>query len=253
MLTLDVALRWMQGLAGVAALVGTLELLVTRASWGDDGTWRWRTLRDEMAWAGPFLSTRGFTLLLGARALTAAGLIVAPSLALAGALWVTSLLVNLRFRGPYNGGSDHMLMIVLTALVVAMAGAAVPVVVQGAMAWVGAQGVLSYWIAGLAKLRHRAWREGSVLPVLVAIPAYGVPARTQRLLSHGAIARVAAWGVLAFECVFPLVLLDERLAWAGVALAAAFHLTNAWTFGLNRFLLVWAATWPAIVALAGMT
>lgn len=131
MLTLDVALRWMQGLAGVAALVGTLELLVTRASWGDDGTWRWRTLRDEMAWAGPFLSTRGFTLLLGARALTAAGLIVAPSLALAGALWVTSLLVNLRFRGPYNGGSDHMLMIVLTALVVAMAGAAVPVVEIG--------------------------------------------------------------------------------------------------------------------------
>lgn len=242
----------MQGLAGLAALVGTLELLATRASWSEDGTWRWRTLRQEMPWAGPLFGTRGFTLLLGARALAAAGLIIAPSLSFAAILWAASLPVTVRFRGPYNGGSDHMLMIVLAALVVATAGATHPIVVQGAVAWVGAQGVLSYWIAGMAKLRHRAWREGSVLPVLVAVPAYGVPAGTQRLLSHPAIARAAAVGVLAFECLLPLVLLDERLACAGAAVAAVFHLANAWTFGLNRFLLVWASTWPAIIAISGM-
>ena len=246
-------LRQVELLAAIAVLVGTSELLVIRAHWGERGTWRWSALQGELRAAAFLLDTGPFTLLLIARLAAAAVLLWQPSVAAVFVAWISTLLVSVRFRGPYNGGSDHMLAIVLTALLVGRVGEAHPMVVKGALAWVGVQAILSYVVAGIAKLRYAAWRDGTALPVLVAIPAYGVPGSTRTLLQRPAVARLAAWGVLAFECAFPAVLLGPGVAWVGIALAFAFHLANAWTFGLNRFLLTWAATWPAVLYIAGLT
>lgn len=240
-------LRWMEVAAGVAVLVATLELFMVRARWTAGGPWGWRQVAPAFPGPGAAFSDVPFTLLLALRIVGALGVMVAPGPWTAGLLWGPSLLVNLRLRGPWNGGSDHMLFIVVTALAVAELGRAHEVVVQGAVAWVGVQSILSYTIAGLAKLRSAAWRRGTALPVLLGIPAYGVPAGMRALVANPAWARLGAWGVLAFECAFPLVLIGPRVALAGVAVAALFHLGNAWTFGLNRFLLTWASTWPAIV------
>lgn len=246
------ALRWTQILAAIAALVGTLELIVTRRSWGDRGTWQWRSLRDELPWAGAVLAARPFLFLLILRAVAALFLGWDPSLVATGTLWATSLLVHLRFRGPYNGGSDHMLMLVLSALFLASLGSGHPVMQRAAVVWIGVQATLSYFVAGVAKLRSAGWRRGTVLPALLAIPAYGAPRLARQLVGNRTIATTAAWGVLAFECGFPLALLTPAATTAAIALAVAFHTANAWVFGLNRFLLVWAATWPAIAAVGAM-
>lgn len=245
--------RQVEFLAAIAVLVGTSELLVIRAHWGDRGTWRWSVLQGELGMARFFLAATPFTLLLVARLAAAMVLLWQPSLVAIVLAWFTTLLVSVRFRGPYNGGSDHMLAIVLTALLVARVGDAHAMVVKGAVVWVGVQGVLSYAVAGIAKLRYAAWREGTALPVLVAIPAYGVPTPVRALLQRPVVARLVAWGVLTFECGFPAVLLGPTVAWVGIGTAFAFHVANAWTFGLNRFLLTWAATWPAILYVAGLT
>lgn len=250
---LYMVLRQVELLAAIAVLIGTSELLVIRAHWGDRGTWRWSILQHEMRPAGFLLAAGPFTLLLVARLAAAAFLLWQPALVASFVIWFSTLLVSVRFRGPYNGGSDHMLAIVLTAVLVARLGEAHEMVVKGAVAWVGVQAILSYVVAGIAKLRYAAWRRGSALPVLVAIPAYGVPSSTRTLLQRPVVARLAAWSVLAFECGFPAVLLGPRVAWVGIAIAFAFHLGNAWTFGLNRFLLTWAATWPAVRYIAGLT
>lgn len=256
MLTLPpeyVALRHVEVLASVAMFIGTMELFAIRAHWGERGTWRWSSLQDELGFARWALATRPFTGLLVARLLAAAWLLREPSLIAMVVAWVTSLAVNVRFRGTYNGGSDHLLMIVLSAVLIGRVGDASPVVVRVAVVWIGVQALLSYTIAGLAKLRDAQWRSGTALPVLLAIPAYGVPTPIQALLQRPGVARAATWGVLVFECGFPLVLLGPRAAAVGIVVAAVFHVANAWVLGLNRFLLTWAATWPALVYVAGIT
>jgi hypothetical protein len=247
------ALRRVEVLASLAILIGTAELLVTRAHWGDRGTWRWSNLAEELGPARWVLATKPFGVLLVVRLLAAAWLLWEPSTTAIAVAWVSSLLVNVRFRGPYNGGSDHMLTIVQSAVLIGRVGEAHAIVVQGAMVWVGVQALFSYTVAGIAKLRHASWRDGRALPGLLAIPAYGVPVGVRALLQRPGVARVAAWGVLAFECGFPLVLLGPHVARAGVGLALAFHLANAWVLGLNRFLFTWAATWPALLYVAERT
>lgn len=246
-------IRLTQLLAGVAVVVGTLELLVVRRAWSDLGIWRWSVLRREMSALGVLLGQRSFTAVLLVR--LAAGVALIAGAPAVGPLvaWITSLLVNLRFRGTYNGGSDHMLMIVLTALVITSAGAHSEVLVKAAVVWIGVQSILSYAIAGVAKLVHRSWRNGEAMRAFAGLRAYGAPALASKALGNPAVARYAAWSVLLFECGFPAVLLGPRVAVVFIAMAAVFHMVNAGVLGLNRFLLTWAATWPAVWHVATLT
>ena len=139
--TVEVALWWMERLAGLAALQGTLELLVWRRHLRDDGTWRWETLSREMRWLAPLLRYRPFIGILSLRLACAALLLAGVRGATVPVLWLASLLVNIRFRGSTNGGSDMMGMVVLTGVGVAHVGASAPVVVQGALVYVAAQAV----------------------------------------------------------------------------------------------------------------
>jgi len=246
-LTAPATLRWIEVLASLSAMQGTLELLAWRRHVADDGTWRWSTLSRELRWLRPVLAYRPFLALLVVRLTCAALLLAGVHGAVAPILWVTSLLANIRFRGSTNGGSDMMLMVVLTALVVAHLAAASPMVVQGALVYVAAQSVMSYFIAGVVKLINAPWRRGVALASFVATPHFGAPAPLRHQLTRPTLAFVASWGVMAFECAFPLALTGPRAAALFVALAACFHLGNVAAFGLNRFLLAWSASWPAVL------
>ena len=248
------ALRATEVLVAVAIAIGTLELLALRRAFSDEGTWRWVSLAPELGRMGVVLRYRPFLLLLGVRLVAAlallAGITTGGLVALV--LWVTSLLVNVRFRGTFNGGSDAMTMVVLTGLAVAHLGAGHPVVVTGAMLYIAAQAILSYFIAGVVKVVNPDWRNGEALRAFVARRDVAAPLVVQRLL-EGRPARVAAsWLVMGFELAFPLALASPPLAFALVGIAAAFHLGNVVTFGLNRFLMAWAASWPAVVAAASL-
>jgi hypothetical protein len=148
-----------------------------------------------------------------------------------------------RFRGTFNGGSDAMLLVVLLGLAIARSG--VPAVGLG---YIAAQLVLSYVLAGVAKLREPRWRDGSALAALVALPSYGVPPALIGFLTRPAIARTAGYALLAFELGFPIALVDPTACRVLLVLAALFHLGNAIVFGLDRFLWAWLAAFPAVIA-----
>ena len=248
-------LRLVEMVAAAAVIQGTLELLVTRRALADDGTWRWATLAPELRWLAPLLAYRPFLALLVARLALAALLLAGVRPGVAPALWITSLLVNIRFRGSSNGGSDMMQMVVLTALVVAHAagplgdwlGIPSGVLVSAALLYVATQAMMSYFIAGVVKIINAPWRSGAALASFVATPHFGTPAALRRLLSGRTALLAASWSVMLFECLFPVAFLDPRLALVMVSIAGLFHLGNVAAFGLNRFLLTWAATWPAVV------
>jgi hypothetical protein len=241
------AISWCSRLASVATAIAALELIVVHRAWSERGVYAWSVLRREYSPVGARLAalvfaTPGMWLVLAVQLASAVALPwfaqpVWPWLAFA-----TTLAVAVRFRGTFNGGSDAMLLVVLLGLAIARSGA--PKVGLG---YIAAQLVLSYVLAGVAKLREPRWRDGSALAALVALPSYGVPPALIGLLTRAAIARTAGYALLAFELGFPIALIDPTACRVLLVLAALFHLGNAIVFGLNRFLWAWLAAFPALL------
>jgi hypothetical protein len=71
------------------------------------------------------------------------------------------------------------------------------------------------------------------------------------VLSRAAIAAIAGWLMLGFECGAPLALTGRTACLALLAFGAGFHVVNAVVFGLNRFLWTWLAAYPALLYWAG--
>ena len=155
----------------------------------------------------------------------------------------------IRLNGPLGGGSDSMTFQVLIGLLIAALGVANPILVQVGLGWIAAQSVLSYFIAGVAKLRNENWRRGLAIRNLMrSNAAYTVFAPARRLANSGTLCLAASWAIILFEVAFPAVLL---LPWEGkLAMLSAgllFHITNAVVLGLNRFIWAWGATYPALL------
>jgi hypothetical protein len=234
-------------LAAVATAVAALELLAVHRALGERGVFAWSVLRRELAFA-PVPIRAIADAIFGSR-----GTIVVIALQLAAAIalpvfdqaaWLAlacTFAIAVRFRGTYNGGSDAMLVVVLLGLAIARSGWP-----RAGLAYIAAQLVLSYAIAGLAKLGDPRWRRGDAFAILVALPAYGVPKRLATLLARPAIGRVSAYATLAFECGFPIALVNHTACIAALAVGAAFHLGNAIVFGLDRFWWTWLAAYPAL-------
>jgi hypothetical protein len=238
----------MPRLAGLATAICALELIIVREAFSERGVYAWSVLRADYG-----VLARPLGILFGARGTLAllvlqlAAAIALPVVAHPAPAWIAfgaSLAISIRWRGSYNGGSDAMLLVVL--LVIAI-GRTAPSLANAALAYAAVQLVLSYFIAGVAKLGDPAWRAGRALPILVALPHYRVPPRAAAFLSRPHAARVLTYAMLAVECTFPLALLDHDVCVAYLVVGGCFHLVNALVFGLNRFLWVWIAAYPALL------
>ena len=223
-MTLDVAIRWTEILLALAVIQQSAEHL--------------GRFRDERV-------------LFGVR-IVLCGLIIASvggPWPLAG-LALLSLIILGRFQGPYNGGSDRMGLLALWCLLLAQ----VLPTERGreiAFGYLGAQLVLSYFIAGWVKLLNPDWRKGQALRQVFAFSVYPVSESVRGWAQRPAIIMAMSWAVILFEIAFPLTLVSQGTLIAGLAIAAAFHLANACLFGLNRFFWTWLAAYPAILWLQG--
>jgi hypothetical protein len=252
--TLEVATAWMARGGAIAAAVAALELLWVRRALADTGEFAWPVLRGELAaapgWlralADRVLSYRGTVAVLMIQLAAALALPWSAHPALPWLVLASSLVISIRFRGTYNGGSDAMLLIVMLALGLARSAPGSPLAAAG-LAYAAAQLVLSYFIAGIAKLPDSAWRTGRAVQAMVRLPQYRVPPRVMARLSPPRVARAAAWAMFVFECAFPLTLVHPAACAGLLACGVAFHLTNAIVLGLNRFLWTWIAAYPALI------
>lgn len=253
-MTLDEALSLSTRVAAASVGLQTLELLRVRESLSERGVWRFSSLSPELSELAPplrwltlaCLPYPRFLVLLGVQLGCCLLLLVhgpSPAMML---LAVTTLLVCIRFRGTFNGGSDAMTLLVLLGLSVATLFPARPRVVLGALGYIALQATLSYFVAGVIKLRQPSWRRGQALAGFFALPRYGVPAGARALSAQPLLASGAAWTILLFECAFPLALLSPRVCAPLLGFALLFHLLNAALFGLNRFLFAWAAAYPSL-------
>lgn len=252
-MSVDTALDWIARLTACSLVVQTAELLLVRESFSEHGIYRQALLHADLRGAPRWLRTPlaaalryevfsrilrlqlflcGVTLLLGCTPLLAFCFLIA-------------LLVCVRFGGSYNGGSDSMTLLTLLAL--AVAGCIPNTTAQrAAVYYIAVQTCLSYFLAGVVKMREPSWRTGHALMSFLSLNRYGAPELALRLVQRPGFASLASFVLIAFECTFPFALLQSSWALLYMAFGLFFHALNSWALGLNRFLWAWAATYPAL-------
>lgn len=151
-----------------------------------------------------------------------------------------------RYQGPYNGGSDKMTILVLSVLSAAHA-APDRFWQEMALAYLGLQLVLSYFVSGWVKLRNPNWRSGAALVDVFRFSAYPVSENLRRWADKPAVLFSAGWAVIVLEVLFPIALMDATLLKIALCLTASFHLSNAICFGLHRFFWIWLCAYPALI------
>ncbi|MBX3041016.1 MAG: hypothetical protein KF789_09955 [Bdellovibrionaceae bacterium] len=189
-----------------------------------------------------------FPVLATLEIVSALALAVVPSVGWVLLLMVSHLMICIRFRGTYNGGSDMMTFVVLTGLLIGL-------IVgeergyQIGLLYIALHAGYSYLKAGLVKFAQKDWRTGAALPVFLGrslLPparALGLVLESRPVLTAG-----LSWLVIVFEiAIFGLLFVPEwSLFYAGLALG--FHFGNFLLFGLNRFFWIWLAAWPALLS-----
>jgi hypothetical protein len=162
-------------------------------------------------------------------------------------LFLSAILISIRWRGSFNGGSDFMSLIVLSALSFA---SAFPdsAKAQAACFWyIAIQTCTSYFLAGTIKLRNPDWRSGRALRRFVKTSIYAESPLSSWISRTLWLSLLASWSVMLFECLFPISLFFPKVCVAMLCLGFLFHLANVYFFGLNRFLLSWSAAYPAVL------
>lgn len=240
LLTQASALTWTQGLLAAGLLIQTAELWRTRHLYGANG-----------ALAGPsvapgLLLRLALTFALGALALLPPSW---PAFAVHALLLANSAWLTIRSRGPVCGGSDSMWFQVQLGLTLANLPSLGLLGGKLGLAYIAAQSVLSYVLAGISKVRNLRWWNGQTLQALFASDGpYVLLVCLRPLAQRRALCQGLGLAVIVLQVSVAAVLfLPADLRWPVVAGVAAFHLFNAVALGLNRFVWAWFATYPALL------
>ena len=258
--TLAQALRWTEWLFALSLAIQTLEYLRMRHATDETGLWAWSLQRRDVpvAWVrrcldvlfAPAVHQAHLWLRLCAAAVLAFS---GGSLALVWFLFAGNVLILIRWRGAFNGGSDFLTLVVLTGLVIVYsvgAGMDAELGTRAGLWYICIQSMTSYFMSGAVKLLRPEWRSGRAMTIFLNAAIYG-PLSPRHLLRRRTLALLGSWSFILWECAFPLALINPMHALGFCAVAACFHFLVFWFFGLNRFFWAWLASFPAIIWASG--
>lgn len=160
-------------------------------------------------------------------------------------LLMTILLIQ-KFRGPFNGGSDNMTLLILFCVGVSRLPLS-PKIAEALIAYLALQVVLSYFIAGVVKVRNRQWWNGELMTWLLRDSVYNVPTAFRKLAANPRSLKAIGRATLVFELLFPISLISPVTLYLALGAAVLFHFGVALVLGLNRFLWIWMAAFPAVI------
>ena len=257
----DLVVRWLELLGGFSVLLQCFEYARITASTDAQGVWAWQVQRadipDQPAWLKRSLDWLYqpvlYKLQLWVRALAAVALMVLGNhLAIALLLFIGNLLLLIRWRGAFNGGSDFMTLITATGLLIAQVVEKLTDAQTGwsaGLGYIAIQTLSSYFVSGWVKLKRPEWRNGQALPVFLNSGLYG-PLKKDSVFRRPVVALVCSWAFILWEGLFVCVLLFPNGTPLFVGLALLFHFLVFWFFGLNRFFWAWAANLGSIFFLS---
>jgi hypothetical protein len=242
-------------LIALAVLLQSFELLQIRHSFSDKGVWRWVDLKEEFKIFSLFhqkiieffLKYENFLVLIVIRIFVSGILLFYSNTFLIFVLLISTILIALRWRGTFNGGSDYLTVLVLSALffgsLFGYSEKASLVVVW----YIAVQLLSSYFIAGVVKIRKKNWRTGLALKGFLKSTIYNENTITNWIVENSLILLISSWAIIIFEITFILTLCDFNLCLFYLIFALLFHCANFYFFGLNRFIYAWMACYPSLI------
>ena len=243
------ALKLVELIIIFAIIIHSAEYISLHSFFSDSGIWRWGEIKNQNFFFKKIsflLSHKNFIALLYLRIFCAAAFLFFPFSVFIIFIFLTSLLISLRFRGSFNSGSESLSLIILGALVIASLNSGAKIQ-EGVLWYIALQLCNSYFMAGLVKLKQASWRNGSALTQFVYSANYHPPLFIKSYLANRNSALMLSWVIMLSEVSFPLIFLSQgiqTILW--LSLFFTFHLLNVFIFGLNRFLIIWSAAYPAI-------
>jgi hypothetical protein len=225
-----------------------------------DGLFSWEVLSaqsGETSWRGARFALNwlfgysGVLFLLGLELIAILGIILpAPSVRyyLLPVAIVLAIKLALAYRCGYGrDGSDQMETVVLAGLFSTLCllhSRAAPIGVW----FIASQAALAYCASGVSKILSRPWTSGEAAFKIFNTYAYGTPRIASFLLRTPRMRVPLCWGIIAWECLFPISLLvPVRVAWVILIVGMFFHAFNAFIMGLNKFFWAFLSTYPAIL------
>jgi hypothetical protein len=241
----------------IALFLTALECLAIIRQFGDGGIYSWKMIKLSvhprvLKLRLDFLFNKpGVSIILLLRLLCSIYLFIDPisqgTTYLLGLIVVTSLL--LAIRNPIgNDGSDQMSVIISISLFIAFLFHDTKIAAVS-LYFIAAQSILSYVIAGSAKMLSKKWQSGAAVFQIMNTESYGSE-RIARYLQRSTpvISAVMAWNVMLCEAsFFTVVILPYPYFFIFLFWGLIFHFYNAVIMGLNNFFWVFLSTYPAII------
>ncbi|MEV8476854.1 alpha/beta fold hydrolase [Streptomyces sp. NPDC051173] len=165
----------------------------------------------------------------------------------AGSLFLGGTTCLLQARHRYGtDGSDQVATLVQGATGLARLSRSPQT--QDALLWyVAMQANLSYAASGWVKLMGERWRDASALPGVMRTRTYGSEGVYRLTRRYPQTSKYVQHGVLAMECLFPLVYVaGGRLTRPFLAAAGSFHVANGFIMGLGRFMTAFPSLHPMV-------
>jgi hypothetical protein len=159
-------------------------------------------------------------------------------------------LIKLR-RVMASDGAEQMAILTLFAACVVVLPGRNEEMTNLAVWFIGAQSLLSYATAGVAKALSRTWRQGNALPLIMGSGSHGQPWAAKLLATHPRMAKLLTRSVIVFECCFPFIILAPLpVVIAFLIVGFMLHLGCAISMGLNAFLLAFPGSYLCVAYLA---
>lgn len=253
----DVAIRFVACLVAVGQLIAGAQLIANRRLFEHSGLLAWRHVRRryELSRLAP-ISALSFdaAAVIGVALLKCSG---AAALVVC-AVWRQPLLyplvilvaanATLTIRIPYGHiGADDMGNVILAALLLA-AVVDTPLVQSTCLTFIALESAAAYATAGLSKLTHVGWRDGSFVRELISTAGFGSARAAGYVTRSGLLSTSLGVAVVTYECLFPSILVAPyEWAIAGLAVGALFHAGVAVVMGLNTFVWAFTAAYPALL------
>lgn len=156
------------------------------------------------------------------------------------------LLVFYQLDGPFNGGADYIHFITVIVLFIIKLPNSNKFITKSALLYLTFQVILSYFIAGVVKIKNQEWRNGKALIKLFTSPNFRPNVYLRKFFLNQYLALIFSWIIITFE-IFSTILLFAHKQWPFFIFLGLFHFFNFINLGLNRFVFAWIITYPLII------
>ncbi|MBP7843303.1 MAG: HTTM domain-containing protein [Proteobacteria bacterium] len=253
-MSLDFALHLTQRFLAFSILLQNIEMFFIRKEFQPNGVFQWGILRNDFKefpkllriFFDRLMNYPNFLGVLALQFILSINLFFFSDFMTISLLFAVTLIISLRWRGSFNGGSDSMTLLVLGALVIAITFKNHPKAPIASLWYIAIQSSFSYFIGGFVKIKESSWWNGKALKDFLRSSQYLIPETIKALCAHKGLLILLSWTIMLFEILFPFILFFTHFKMEILFIGAIFHALNIYLFGLNRFFYAWVATYPAL-------